>query len=344
MAWLYSGTPQKSNAEAIRLARYTSHPSFRGEETFGFNPAREAKLLDKFLLDKSNPFREEHGWHQSTVKIRLPKERKSWTSEAHAPELEVPGVYHRSLTSIIRSTFEDDVSKTFHMTPYSQYWKVSDTKTVQVFSEAYSSPAMLDAYTEINDLPREPDDNLERVVAPLMMWSDATHLTNFGDASLWPFYLYFGSQSKYTRGKPTSKACHHVAYIPTLPDNLQDIYMDIFGEGTTDEVYTFCKRELIQAIWKLLLDGDFMHAYEHGIVIRCSDGVTRRIFPRFFTYSADYPEKVLLATIKFLGQCLCPRCLIKKSDVPKMGTKLRNRRSSLASLMMYVSAYMRAFV
>jgi hypothetical protein len=216
MAWLYSGTPQKSNAEAIRLARYTSHPSFRGEETFGFNPAREAKLLDKFLLDKSNPFREEHGWHQSTVKIRLPKERKSWTSEAHAPELEVPGVYHRSLTSIIRSTFEDDVSKTFHMTPYSQYWKVSDTKTVQVFSEAYSSPAMLDAYTEINDLPREPDDNLERVVAPLMMWSDATHLTNFGDASLWPFYLYFGNQSKYTRGKPTSKACHHVAYIPTV--------------------------------------------------------------------------------------------------------------------------------
>jgi hypothetical protein len=35
---------------------------------------------------------------------------------------------------------------------------------------------MLDAYTEINNLPREPYDNLERVVAPLMMWSDATHL------------------------------------------------------------------------------------------------------------------------------------------------------------------------
>ncbi|KAJ8583956.1 hypothetical protein M405DRAFT_884566 [Rhizopogon salebrosus TDB-379] len=275
MAWLYSGTPQESNAEAIRLARYTSHPSFRGEETFGFNPAREVKLLDKFLLDKSNPFRGEHGWHRSTVKIHLQIERKSWTSEAHAPELEVLGVYDRSLTSIIRSTFEDDISKTFHMTPYSQYWKVSDTKTV--FSEAYSSPATLDAYTEINNLPREPYDNLERVVAPLMMWSDATHLTNFGDASLWLFCLYFGNQSKYTRGKPTSKACHHVAYIPKLPDNLQDIYMDIFGEGTT-------------------LDSRSPHIL------------------------------VLLATIKFPGQCLCPRCLIKKSDVPKMGTKLDMKR------------------
>jgi hypothetical protein len=51
MAWLYSGTPQKSNAEAICLARYTSHPSLRREETFAFNPAREAKLLDKFFTD-----------------------------------------------------------------------------------------------------------------------------------------------------------------------------------------------------------------------------------------------------------------------------------------------------
>jgi hypothetical protein len=27
------------------------------------------------------------------------------------------------------------------------------------------------------------------------------------------------------------------------------------------------------------------------MVIKCVDGIVRRIFPRFFTYSADYPEK-----------------------------------------------------
>lgn len=47
----------------------------------------------------------------------------------------------------------------------------------------------------------------------------------------------------------------------------------------------------MQAIWALLLDDDFMYAYEHGFVIECADGVIRRLFPRFFTYSADYPEK-----------------------------------------------------
>ena len=51
------------------------------------------------------------------------------------------------------------------------------------------------------------------------------------------------------------------------------------------------KRELFHAVWELLLDPDFLHAYEHGIVLKCANGIIRRIFPRFFTYSADYPEK-----------------------------------------------------
>jgi hypothetical protein len=47
----------------------------------------------------------------------------------------------------------------------------------------------------------------------------------------------------------------------------------------------------MQAIWLLLMDDEFMHAYEFGVVIECLDGIRRRVFPHFFTYSADYPEK-----------------------------------------------------
>jgi hypothetical protein len=47
----------------------------------------------------------------------------------------------------------------------------------------------------------------------------------------------------------------------------------------------------MHAIWELLLNEEFMCAYEHGIDICCGDGVTCRIFPHFFSYSADYPEK-----------------------------------------------------
>jgi hypothetical protein len=52
-----------------------------------------------------------------------------------------------------------------------------------------------------------------------------------------------------------------------------------------------CRHELMHEVWHLLLDSDFLHAYQHGIVILCTDGVYRPIYPRIFTYSADYPEK-----------------------------------------------------
>jgi hypothetical protein len=54
---------------------------------------------------------------------------------------------------------------------------------------------------------------------------------------------------------------------------------------------THCRRELFHTCWDTLLDTDFLHSYRHGIVLKCADGVFRRVFPRIFTYSADYPEK-----------------------------------------------------
>ena len=47
----------------------------------------------------------------------------------------------------------------------------------------------------------------------------------------------------------------------------------------------------MQQIWLGLMDEAFMHAWEHGIVVKCGDGVTRRLFFRFMIYAADYPEK-----------------------------------------------------
>lgn len=103
-------------------------------------------------------------------------------------------------------------------------------------------------------------------------------------------------------------------------------------------MYTYFKRELMQAIWKLLLDDDIVEAYKNGVLIHCADSITRRVFPRFFSYSANYPEKyvshndcwylltllysqsrVLLACVKFLGECPCPCCLVKKADLLDVG-------------------------
>ncbi|RDB22554.1 hypothetical protein Hypma_009968 [Hypsizygus marmoreus] len=60
-------------------------------------------------------------------------------------------------------------------------------------------------------------------------------------------------------------------------------------------------------------------AYHHGLVVTCLDGITRRFYPRIFTYSADYPEKILMACIRNLGGCPCPRCLIPLAHVHRLG-------------------------
>jgi hypothetical protein len=79
-----------------------------------------------------------------------------------------------------------------------------------------------------------------------------------------------------------------------LPETLQDEYTAIFGHAASAPTMTHLKRELMHAVWELLLDDEFMEAYEHGIVVKCADGVIQRIYPRFFTYSADYPEKYVI--------------------------------------------------
>ena len=65
------------------------------------------------------------------------------------------------------------------------------------------------------------------------------------------------------------------------------------GRGISKDLMTHCRREVLHAQWDILIDGEFLEAYEHGIVITCCDGITRRFYPRLMTYSADYPEKYM---------------------------------------------------
>jgi hypothetical protein len=54
---------------------------------------------------------------------------------------------------------------------------------------------------------------------------------------------------------------------------------------------THLRREVMQAVWLIILDDEFMHAYIHGIELDFIDDDPYVFFPRFFTDSNDYPEK-----------------------------------------------------
>ncbi|KAG2740084.1 hypothetical protein P692DRAFT_201872694 [Suillus brevipes Sb2] len=330
MRWFYGGSSMKSLAELDRLVEEVIlADDFDKAHLTNFRAVKEVNRLDSYHGDPQDirsSFSAGDGWMETSVKIRLPADGVKHDSESMAPEFEVPGLFYRRPLEVIKAAFRETAAERFHLTPFKMFYQPSDDKPAErVYGEIYNSPVMLKEHERIRSQPREGGCTLETVVAAVMLWSDSTHLASFGTASLWPIYLYLGNQSKYLRGKPTAFAAHHLAYIPKLSDTLQDFYQACFNKPATSEILTFCRHELMHAIWLLLMDDEFMHAYEFGIVIEFLDGVSRRVFPRFFTYSADYPEKTLLASIKFLAQCPCPRCLMPKTKIGGIGTKADRR-------------------
>ncbi|TEB31024.1 hypothetical protein FA13DRAFT_1688221 [Coprinellus micaceus] len=212
----------------------------------------------------------------------------------------------------------------FHYEPSEILWQPDPSIAARrVHSELYNSDAFLRTHQELQDTPATPGCKLQRVVAGLMFWSDATHVSSFSDEKLWPGYMAFANESKYQRCRPSQNLYHHVAYFSDLPDELKDLVTSKTKKGNVpDKLMHFCKQEMLHAQWKIILnDDEFQDAVKNGIVLKCPDGDYRRFFIRIFTYSADYQEKVLIATIRGTnGLCPCSRCLVSQADLSKMGT------------------------
>lgn len=177
-----------------------------------FSARRETALMDAALDQDGDR------WKESDVSIPIPDGRSRGPgSETSIPLFSVPGLMHRSIVEIIKETWSSSDAPTFQYVPYRNYWSRGPSgHDERVYGELYTSDAFLEAHKLLQSQPPEDGCNLERIVCALMLYSDSTHLASFGDASLWPLYLYFGNQSKYERVCPSSGSCHHVAYIPKI--------------------------------------------------------------------------------------------------------------------------------
>ena len=221
MGAYHNGSGQKSAAHLNALAKaMSSDTKFDIRELKNFSTERENARLDAFLRDKQieHPFRKDDGWHEASVTIRVPVKGRCF-SEEEAPQINIPGLYHRQLMNIITTVYGDEGSKGFHFTPFEQFWIPDDNNPEQyerLYSEIYTSDIAHKYQQSVDALPRLEGDDLERVVIPLMFASDSAHLTSFGSASVWPIYVGFGSQTKYDRAKPSAHATHHLAYVPSV--------------------------------------------------------------------------------------------------------------------------------
>ncbi|KJA23581.1 hypothetical protein HYPSUDRAFT_101562, partial [Hypholoma sublateritium FD-334 SS-4] len=333
--WYWNGGTQKTKESFKKLTEIICNETFDSADIRGVLWDSVNDNLGASSESEDLWFDElDAGWIETMITLPIPFHRN--TPNPGLGEYTFPPFRHRSIVSILKEKMANSHDfRHFHLEPYELRWRRRDMlekESIRVYGELYTSPVFLEAQEEIQTANGVPGCTLPRVLIGLMFGSDSTHLTSFGSASLWPCYMYFGNESKYRRCKPSCKLCNHIAYFQKVPPEFKDfVASHSGGKGPSDAFMTHLQREYIHAQWKELLDDDFLEAYEHGIVIECCDGKKRRFYLRIFAYSADYPEKVLLSSIRNMGSCPCPRCLVPKTSTDQLGTKSdQHQRVTLA--------------
>jgi hypothetical protein len=219
--WHWNGGEQKSRSSFRNLMDIIGNPDFQTADIRDINWDRidgELGAED----DGAEWLDEDAGWTHTPVTISVPyQSRRGVPSQADAGprNYTVDNFCYRSLASVIKEKISGlKAGHQFHLEPHELHWQQGNGgDPIRVQGELYTSPAFLDAHRELQDSPGEPACNLQRVVIALMFWSDATQLTSFGNAKLWPLYMFFGNESKYHRCKPTCHLCEHIAYFQKVP-------------------------------------------------------------------------------------------------------------------------------
>jgi len=233
--WDSGKKTKKGRADFINIV---AHPDFRIEDITGVNFDR----LDNQLAQNPGAVVDDNGWTNLSVPIYIPtgkketkasrreavaRRRRGHDSEDDSTDSEgyttgrkyfVHGFHHRSLVDIIKEVFSGADSQRFHWHPFEEYWMPPWDENIKerVYGDLFSSNTFLDEDRKLQNLPPEPGCDLPQIIAAMMLYSDATQVAQFGQAKLWPIYMYFGNQSEYERGQPSTRAGHSVAFLPSV--------------------------------------------------------------------------------------------------------------------------------
>ncbi|RXW14727.1 hypothetical protein EST38_g11124 [Candolleomyces aberdarensis] len=288
-----------SNTSARSLQQFNSlvtnvltQSDFDPHTLVGFCAEKEMERIDNLQNGPEVVIQIQDRWMKTDVTLPMcPPTGVKYSSFDEVPTFPVPGMFHHSLVDLVKSALSEPAAETFHLFPFEEYWvPAPDRPPQRVLSEVYTSPIFIEEYLRVQNTQKQAGLQMESVVIGLLFWSDSTHLTSFGNSSLWPIYVYFGNQSKYSHSKPSMFSAHHLAYIPKLPQSFLETYSNIFDEPPTKETTTQARRKLIHIVWMILLDQELVHVYMNGFDWEYWDGVIRRNFLRIITHLMDYQE------------------------------------------------------
>lgn len=217
--WYWNQGVQKSQGDFTKLLKILGDDSFDTAEVTSTHWKQVNCQLGANEYDGEDGDEwvdEDANWKRTPISIEVPFSRTTDTPGSQS--YQATDLYHRSLVAVIREKLANARdNKLFHYEPYQLRWTPPHLDgEVPIYGDMYTSPAFLEAHSQLQELPGEPGCDLPRVVAGLMFWSDATQLTSFGNAKLWPTYMYFANESKYRRCKPSCNLSNHIAYFETV--------------------------------------------------------------------------------------------------------------------------------
>ncbi|KAH9923403.1 uncharacterized protein BXZ73DRAFT_91440 [Epithele typhae] len=148
------------------------------------------------------------------------------------------------------------------------------------------------------------DPDRRGTIIPIIISSDKTQLTLFGNKTAYPVYLTIGNLPKDIRRKPSRRGQILLAYLPTT--KLEHVSIKAARSRIQANLYHACLGQILKPLRKLV-----------------GDGVVRRNHPILAVHIGDYPEQLLTTCCKS-GEC--PQCDIDRNDVGATTDPNRPRR------------------
>ncbi|KAF7973294.1 hypothetical protein HWV62_15675 [Athelia sp. TMB] len=183
--WFWNGSTQKSHADFKDLR------SIIGDPEYSPSDIRDTKW-DKINAEIGEAMTvmeegheewldEDKGWMKKRIKISVPFAKNM--ARAGSQEYSGADLYHRSLVDVLKERISNPhAGQHIHMEPFKLNWQPTPQHSeVRIHGEMYTSEAFLDAHEALQQSSPEPGCELEKCIAAIMFWSDATHLTSFGN-------------------------------------------------------------------------------------------------------------------------------------------------------------------
>ncbi|PIL31105.1 hypothetical protein GSI_05801 [Ganoderma sinense ZZ0214-1] len=225
---------------------------------------------------------------------KLPNGRPHFQREEIVVAGEAFEVFFRNILECIRALYGDpEFTPLLLLVPEKHY--TDETKSERVYFDMHTGKWW---WATQKELEKEKPG---ATVIPVIISSDKTQLTLFGNKSAYPVYMTIGNLPKDIRSKPSRRGQILLAYLPTT--RLQHIKSKAARRRTLANLFHACMTHITAPLVTAGLD---------GIEIASGDGVFRRGHPILAVYVGDYPEQVLVTGCK-TGKC--PKCPIPRDEL-----------------------------